>query len=243
MATVRPIRETIPLEDARAADLEAAAPIERTERVALRAANGRVLARVGDFHSRRAAVRSRGDGRLRGDRRGHVRREPLRAEDAALRRDGLHRPGAARARRTRRVHRDRDRRADAGGRGRGRDGRGDREGGRIDVRVFTPVYPRQHVGRRAADIAAGQTVLAAGDLLNPSRIGALAAIGITRRRGLRASRASRSSRPATRSSSPDSRSRPGRSTTSTGSRSRRSSTSTAASPYRLSDRCRTRSTS
>ena len=47
------------------------------------------------------------------------------------------------------------------------------------VRVLTPVYPRQHVGRRAADIAAGQPVLAAGDRLIPSRIGALAATGIT----------------------------------------------------------------
>jgi molybdenum cofactor synthesis domain-containing protein len=46
-----------------------------------------------------------------------------------------------------------------------------------DVRIFTPVYPRQNVGRRAADIAAGQTILQAGDLLTPSRIGALAAIG------------------------------------------------------------------
>jgi molybdenum cofactor synthesis domain-containing protein len=46
------------------------------------------------------------------------------------------------------------------------------------VRVFTPVYPRQHVGRRAADIAAGQPVLDAGDELNPSRIGALAATGV-----------------------------------------------------------------
>ena len=45
------------------------------------------------------------------------------------------------------------------------------------VRILTPVYPRQHVGRRAADIAAGQAVLQAGDVLNPSRIGALAAIG------------------------------------------------------------------
>ncbi len=47
------------------------------------------------------------------------------------------------------------------------------------IRVLTPVYPRQHVGRRAADIAAGQPVLAAGDRLIPSRIGALAATGIT----------------------------------------------------------------
>jgi molybdenum cofactor synthesis domain-containing protein len=46
-----------------------------------------------------------------------------------------------------------------------------------EVRVFTPVYPRQHVGRRAADIARGQSVLADGTVLNASRIGALAAIG------------------------------------------------------------------
>jgi molybdenum cofactor synthesis domain-containing protein len=47
------------------------------------------------------------------------------------------------------------------------------------VRVLTPVYPRQHVGRRAADIAVGQTLLAPGEVLNPSRIGALAATGVT----------------------------------------------------------------
>jgi molybdenum cofactor synthesis domain-containing protein len=48
-----------------------------------------------------------------------------------------------------------------------------------DVRILTPVYPRQHVGRRGADIQARQTVLQAGAVLNPSRIGALAAIGLT----------------------------------------------------------------
>jgi molybdenum cofactor synthesis domain-containing protein len=47
------------------------------------------------------------------------------------------------------------------------------------VRVFTPVYPRQHVGRRGADIAAGHAILSPGDVLNPARIGALAAIGVT----------------------------------------------------------------
>jgi molybdopterin molybdotransferase len=47
------------------------------------------------------------------------------------------------------------------------------------IRVLNPVYPRQHVGRRAADIVAGQAVLAHGALLNPSRIGALAATGVT----------------------------------------------------------------
>ena len=50
--------------------------------------------------------------------------------------------------------------------------------GQDDIRILSPVYPRQHVGRRAADIAAGQPLLAPGDVLNPSRIGALAATGI-----------------------------------------------------------------
>jgi molybdopterin molybdotransferase len=48
-----------------------------------------------------------------------------------------------------------------------------------EVRIFTPVYPRQNVGRQGADIVQGQTVLRAGDVLNPSRIGALAALGQT----------------------------------------------------------------
>jgi molybdenum cofactor synthesis domain-containing protein len=48
-----------------------------------------------------------------------------------------------------------------------------------DVRILTPVYPRQNVGRKGADIVVGQTVLRAGDVLNPSRIGALAALGVS----------------------------------------------------------------
>ena len=47
------------------------------------------------------------------------------------------------------------------------------------VRVLTPVYPRQNVGRQGADIVIGQTVIARGDVLNPSRIGALAALGVS----------------------------------------------------------------
>jgi molybdopterin molybdotransferase len=47
-----------------------------------------------------------------------------------------------------------------------------------EVSIFTPVYPRQNVGKQGADIVTGQTVLRRGDLLNPSRIGALAALGI-----------------------------------------------------------------
>src|SRR5258707_13974 len=46
-----------------------------------------------------------------------------------------------------------------------------------EVRVFTPVYPGQNVGRQGADIVRDQVVLRAGDVLNPSRIGALAALG------------------------------------------------------------------
>jgi molybdenum cofactor synthesis domain-containing protein len=45
------------------------------------------------------------------------------------------------------------------------------------VEVFTPVAAGQNVGRRGGDIAAGEVVIAAGDVLTPSRVGALAAIG------------------------------------------------------------------
>ncbi|MFN2447610.1 MAG: gephyrin-like molybdotransferase Glp [Vicinamibacterales bacterium] len=50
-------------------------------------------------------------------------------------------------------------------------------GGGDDIRVFTPVHASQNVGRQGADITTGQLVLRAGDVLNPSRIGALAALG------------------------------------------------------------------
>jgi molybdopterin molybdotransferase len=46
------------------------------------------------------------------------------------------------------------------------------------VRVFGPVYPGQNVTRQGADIRAGQAVLQPGDILNPSRIGAVAALGV-----------------------------------------------------------------
>lgn len=50
--------------------------------------------------------------------------------------------------------------------------------GDAEVHIFHPVYPRQNVGKQGADIVSGQTVLGAGDVLNPSRIGALSALGI-----------------------------------------------------------------
>lgn len=48
------------------------------------------------------------------------------------------------------------------------------------VRVFGPVYPGQNVGRRGADIRTGQALLSPGDYLTPSRVGAVAALGLDR---------------------------------------------------------------
>jgi molybdenum cofactor synthesis domain-containing protein len=45
------------------------------------------------------------------------------------------------------------------------------------VRVFAPVQRGQNVGRQAADIQKGQVVLRRGEVLNPSRVGAVAALG------------------------------------------------------------------
>ncbi|MEE2636982.1 MAG: gephyrin-like molybdotransferase Glp [Acidobacteriota bacterium] len=52
----------------------------------------------------------------------------------------------------------------------------DRNGDQVSV--FTPVYPRQHVGRRGADITSGTPLLQPGDVLTPSRLGSIAALGI-----------------------------------------------------------------
>ena len=49
-----------------------------------------------------------------------------------------------------------------------------------DVRVRAAVAPRQHIVSRASDIAAGQIVVRRGDVLTPSRVGVLAALGATR---------------------------------------------------------------
>jgi molybdenum cofactor synthesis domain-containing protein len=47
-----------------------------------------------------------------------------------------------------------------------------------EVCVFGAVYPGQHVGRQGADLTAGQTIVEPGTVLNPSRIGAIAAVGV-----------------------------------------------------------------
>jgi molybdopterin molybdotransferase len=176
--TMRPIRETIPLDEALKLILEAAAPVARTERVGLRDAGGRVIATppsaamdVPPFDRAAMdgyAVRAEdtfGAGRydpriLRTIEKVHtaeVATRTVAAGECIQIATGAPMPQGADAvvmvEETERV------------------------AGSDDVRVFTPVYPRQHVGGRAADIAAGSPVLHEGDVLNPSRIGALAAVG------------------------------------------------------------------
>ena len=175
---MRPIRDTIPLHEARALVLDAATPIARTERVALRDADGRVVAAppmstrdVPPFDRAAMdgyAVRAEDTfGAGRQDPRvlraietvytGQVAARGIAAGECIEIATGAPMPDGADAvvmvEETERVD------------------------GTDAVRILTPVYPRQHVGRRAADIAAGHAVLQAGDVLNPSRIGALAAIG------------------------------------------------------------------
>jgi molybdopterin molybdotransferase len=177
-SAMRPIRETIALEEALQSILDAAPPVTRTERVALAEAAGRVVAAppvatadVPPFD--RAAMDGYaviaedtfGAGRyepkvLRSVEKVYTGQMPSRAVargECIEIATGAPMPAGADAvvmvEETERI-----RASD-------------------EIRVFTPVYPRQHVGRRGADIAAGQPVLEGGSLLTPSRIGALAAIG------------------------------------------------------------------
>jgi molybdopterin molybdotransferase len=177
LKSMRPIRETLPMDEALALVLEAAVPIARTERVRLADATGRVLAApavaavdVPPFD--RAAMD--GYAVIAEDTFGAGRYEPrvlrciekvytgqvpslsLAPGECTEIATGAPMPGGA----TAVVMVEETEKAD-----------GD------EVRVFTPVYPRQHVGRRAADIARGQALLTPGDVLSASRIGSLAAIG------------------------------------------------------------------
>lgn len=175
---MRPIRETIPLDEALALLLAAAIPIERTERVSIRDARDRVLAAdVVSAYDVPPFDRAAMDGYavIAGDTFGAGRYEPrvlrciekvytgqvpsrrLSSGECIEIATGAPMPEGADAV----VMVEETDKADA-----------------TTVRVFTPVYPRQHVGRRAADIAAGQPLLARGSLLNPSRVGALAATGV-----------------------------------------------------------------
>ena len=179
MTTMRPIRDTIPLEEAIAIVTEAAATVDGVERVPLAEAGGRVIAEavtaptdVPPFD--RAAMD--GYAVMASDTFGAGRYEPrvLRCVETVFTAQlptrhlasgecteiatGAPLPEGADAV----VMVEETEKAPNG-----------------EIRIFTPVYPRQHVGPRGADIAAGQPVLAPGELLNPSRIGALAATGAT----------------------------------------------------------------
>ena len=176
---MRPIRETIPLDEARQLIDEATTPLTRVESVPLLHASGRVLAR--DVTSDRdvppfsragmdgyAVVAENTFGASRYEPKtlrvvekiytGEVPTRKVSAGEAAEIATGAPMPDGA------------DAVVMVEETERGSDG---------EVRIFTPVYPRQNVGRQGADIVHGQTVLRAGDTLNPSRIGALAALGLT----------------------------------------------------------------
>ena len=176
---MRPIRETIPLEEARELIDGAIRPIARTVRVAIGEANGRVLAEpVASTRDVPPFARAGMDGYavVAEDTFGASRYEPrtlrvvekiytgqmptnaVGAGQAAEIATGAPMPAGADAV----VMVEETERA-----------------GADDVRILTPVYPRQNVGRRGADIVTGQVVLERGEVLNPSRIGALAALGLT----------------------------------------------------------------
>lgn len=176
---MRPFGDTIPLAKAQALIEEAVRPITRTERVTLTYANGRVLARdvvatadVPPFA--RAAM----DGYAvrAADTAGASRTKPAKLTciekvftgQLASRKigqgecieiaTGAPMPAGADA-----VVMVED--TDMGTAG--------------AVRVQAAVQPGQNIGRQGADITRGQMVLQGGDVLNASRVGALAALGIT----------------------------------------------------------------
>ena len=177
-AKMRPIRKTIPLDEALGLVTAAARPIERAVRAPLTEADGRVLAAdvvanadvppfdraAMDGYAVIAADTFGAGGQtprtLRCIESVHTGRVPtkrLDRGDCTQIATGAPMPEGADA--VVMVEQT-DREPDGG------------------VRIFTPVYPRQHVGRRAADIAVGQALLARGDLLTPGRLGSIAALGI-----------------------------------------------------------------
>jgi molybdenum cofactor synthesis domain-containing protein len=175
---MRPIRETISLEDALALVAEHGRAIERIERVSIREASGRVLAEaVASAHDVPPFDRAAMDGYavIAEDTFGAGRYDPklLRSVETVF-------TGQVATRAV--AHGECIEIATGAPMPHGADAVvmvEETEKAADDlVRVFTPVYPRQHVGRRAADIAVGQRLLEPGALLNPSRIGALAAMGI-----------------------------------------------------------------
>ena len=178
---MRPIRETIPFREALELTLAAATPIERTERVALAEAGGRVLAEsivagadvppfaraAMDGFAVRAVDTLGADGAtpkillcidviFTGD----APRRPLATGECAEIATGAPVPDGADAV----VMVEETDRADGSSR-------------REAVAIRMAVRPGQNVTPRANDIKAGEQLLAPGDLLTPSRLGVCAAAG------------------------------------------------------------------
>jgi molybdopterin molybdotransferase len=175
---MRPIGATIPIDEARAIIDRTIRPIDRTERVPLLQAHGRVLAqdlvstvdvppfaRAGmDGYAVRAADTT---GATRAEPRtlrcieqvftGQLATNPVEPGECIEIATGAPMPDGADA-----VVIVEETHADAGA-----------------VRVFSPVQPRQNIGQQGADIRIGQQVLGGGDVLTPSRVGAAAALGIS----------------------------------------------------------------
>ncbi len=173
---MRPIRATIPYGDARSIIERATVPIARTERVAIAQANGRVIAtEVVADHDVPPFARAAVDGyAVRAENtfeasKYHPRtvtcidqiftaqvteRSLATGECAEIATGAPLPPGADAVVMVEETDRDDD-----------------------AVSIFSAVFPGQNVGRQGGDIKSGQVVLGLGDLLNPSRVGALAAIG------------------------------------------------------------------
>jgi len=174
---MRPIRETVPLDEALSLMLESVRPIERTERVPIDEADLRVLAErvvapndVPPF-SRAAmdgyavvAADTFGAGQyqpkvLRSVEKIYTGQAPTRrvepGECVEIATGAPMPEGADAVVMVEETEKDEA----------------------ADIRIFSPVYPGQNVGRQGADIQAGQALFEAGTVLNPSRVGSLAAIG------------------------------------------------------------------
>jgi molybdopterin molybdotransferase len=176
---MRPFRDVISLAAARAILDATGSPIPRIETVRLDQANGRVLARdviaqedvppfsragMDGFAVRARDTHGASSQAPRALRKvgtiytGQISALPVRGGECIEISTGAPMPDGADA-----VIMVEETDADAGG----------------TVRVFAEVSPQQNVGRRGADIQTGQVVVSSGETLNSSRVGALAAIGMS----------------------------------------------------------------
>ena len=174
---MRPIKKTISLDEAKALIAAAVSPIDRTETISIDAADGRVLAEaivsgtdvppfsraaMDGYAVRAADTTGAGRGTPRRLMRvatvftGQVAERAVGPGECIEIATGAPMPTGADA-----VVIVEDTQDDPSG--------------RIDV--FSSVIPGQNIGPQGADIRRGQQVLAIGDLLTPSRIGAIAALG------------------------------------------------------------------